>query len=373
MWLIRTMAWPSLAQPQDQLLDPGGLLDAEGGGRLVHDDELGGETRRAADRDGLALAAGEAAHPGPDRGHVDRQGGHHLLGLASASLLRSRNAIGPILRTISRLRKRFCHTVRSSTSARFWCTVSMPASRASLGVAEAAPARRRRRWFPRRGVCTPLTQRISVDLPAPLSPTMAVTSPRRACMRHVPAGRGPDRTTGSRRSTVEQGVLRERRRPAAWYGGSGGGHFWNLVRKAASDDDDADRQRLVELGDAEQGQTVDQRGQQQCADDRADDGRPAAEQADAAEHHGGHRVEQEGGVGRRLGGADPGDQQDRRRSRPSSPEIDVDGGLDPRRCETPVALAASALPPVASTWVPNRVWNSTTCATTASTTAIRKL
>ena len=36
----------------------------------------------------------------------------------------------------------------------------------------------------------------------------------------------------------------------------------------------------------------------------------------------------------------------------------------------PVAVAASAEPPVASTWVPKRVWNSTTWAMTATTAAI---
>ena len=94
---------------------------------------------------------------------------------------RLRNATGPNLRTSSRLRNRFCHTVRSSTSARFWCTVSIPASLASCGDRKftVSPSKE---IAPESGECTPLTQRISVDLPAPLSPTMAVTSPRRACI-----------------------------------------------------------------------------------------------------------------------------------------------------------------------------------------------
>jgi hypothetical protein len=51
-------AWPSSRSLQDQLLDPRGLLHAERGRRLVHDDELGAEARGPADRHGLALAAG---------------------------------------------------------------------------------------------------------------------------------------------------------------------------------------------------------------------------------------------------------------------------------------------------------------------------
>ena len=48
-----------------------------------------------------------------------------------------------------------------------------------LGGAEAPARRRRRRWCRLSGWWMPLTHRTSVDLPAPLSPTRAVTSPRR--------------------------------------------------------------------------------------------------------------------------------------------------------------------------------------------------
>ena len=67
-----------VAQLADQLFDFRGLLDAQGRGRLVHDDELRAEAGGPADGYGLTLAAGEAAHPGGDCGHVDGQGRDHL-------------------------------------------------------------------------------------------------------------------------------------------------------------------------------------------------------------------------------------------------------------------------------------------------------
>ena len=60
-------------------------------------------------------------------------------------------------------------------------------------------------------------------------------------------------------------------------------------------------------------------------------------------------------------------------TRRAAPAIDVHRDLDPCGADAPVAAAASELPPVASTWVPKRVWNSTTWARTASAMAIRKL
>src|SRR6266516_1987406 len=50
------------AQPLDQGQHLAGLADAQGGGRLVQDDDLGAERGRARDRDGLALAAGQGLH-----------------------------------------------------------------------------------------------------------------------------------------------------------------------------------------------------------------------------------------------------------------------------------------------------------------------
>src|SRR6266480_1433050 len=50
------------AQPLDQGEHLAGLADAQRGGRLVQDDDLGTERGRARDRDGLALPAGQSLH-----------------------------------------------------------------------------------------------------------------------------------------------------------------------------------------------------------------------------------------------------------------------------------------------------------------------
>ena len=167
-----------VAQPDDELLDPGGLLHAEGGGRLVHDHEPGAETGGAADRDGLPLPAGQAPDPAVHRGHVDGQGGRPSSAASRCMPRRSRIFTGPMPRTSSRLRKRFCQTVRSSTRARFWWTVSMPSSRASSGDVKCSglPSMV---MVPACGWWMPEMQRTRVDLPAPLSPTRAVISPWR--------------------------------------------------------------------------------------------------------------------------------------------------------------------------------------------------
>ena len=78
----------------------------------------------------------EPADPGADRGHVDRQVGRPSLGLALASRGGRGGETGPKPCTISRLRNRFCQTVRSSTRARFWCTVSIPGLAGVLGGRE---------------------------------------------------------------------------------------------------------------------------------------------------------------------------------------------------------------------------------------------
>ena len=52
---------PAVAHPQDDLLDALRLLHAERSGRLVHQHQPLGPVHRAADRDALALAAGEVS------------------------------------------------------------------------------------------------------------------------------------------------------------------------------------------------------------------------------------------------------------------------------------------------------------------------
>ena len=61
LWLIRISGIAALLQAADDVFDLRRLLHAKRGRRLVHDDELRGEGRRAADRHALALAARHVA------------------------------------------------------------------------------------------------------------------------------------------------------------------------------------------------------------------------------------------------------------------------------------------------------------------------
>src|SRR3954454_9026445 len=69
----------------------------------------------------------------------------------------------------------FCTTSRLSHSARSWYTTSIPRRPASFGpwILTSRPSKR---ISPLSGECVPAMHLISVDLPAPLSPTSAITS-----------------------------------------------------------------------------------------------------------------------------------------------------------------------------------------------------
>ncbi len=88
------------------------------------------------------------------------------------SMIRS----GPIRRSGSAPRKKLRHTLISGTTARSWYTVAMPCSSASRGEAN----RTGLPWnssSPASCWCAPASTLISVDLPAPLSPSTQVTCP----------------------------------------------------------------------------------------------------------------------------------------------------------------------------------------------------
>ncbi len=70
----------ALAQPLDEVQDLRGLLDAEGGGRFVEDDDPGVADQGAGDGDHLALAAGEGGDRDPHARDADRQGVQEFLG-----------------------------------------------------------------------------------------------------------------------------------------------------------------------------------------------------------------------------------------------------------------------------------------------------
>ena len=200
----------------------------------------------------------------------------------------------------------------------------MPCAAGVLGSAEAGRPCRPPRGRRHSGCASRRGSRTRVDLPAPLSPMRAVTWPRRICAGCHRAGPAPGRRTSSSPRAVEKNLATR----------CGGllllelcGHFSNLARKAASDDDHADGEWLVELGEPEPGQAVDQSGEQQGADHRADDRGPATEEADATEHDRGHGVEQEARVDGRLCRTDSADEQYARRRRPRRGDH-VDGDLD---------------------------------------------
>ncbi len=76
----------------------------------------------------------------------------------------------------SRPSQTFSATLSSGSTASSWYTAATPAARASAGEAKrtAAPSIR---ISPALGACTPASRFIRVDLPAPLAPVSACTSP----------------------------------------------------------------------------------------------------------------------------------------------------------------------------------------------------
>ena len=75
----------------------------------------------------------------------------------------------------------FSSTVRLSASMKCWCTMPMPAAMASDGEWNVV-SRPSSRMVPSSGLCMPYRVFISVDLPAPFSPTMAWMVPLRTTM-----------------------------------------------------------------------------------------------------------------------------------------------------------------------------------------------
>ena len=77
-WLMRKMPMPFLLELDDEIGDLLGLLRAQRGRRLVHDQHAGVEVDRPRDGDGLALAARERAHRLLELGEVRIEARHHL-------------------------------------------------------------------------------------------------------------------------------------------------------------------------------------------------------------------------------------------------------------------------------------------------------
>ncbi len=196
------------------------LLHAQRGGRLVHDDQARPPTRGAAYGDRLALPAGEAPHARCTEGMFMSSRAS-----ISSDLLRHRpaveQAVGPKPRFSSRLR---------SCSARWSARPRAPGSgkrsrsrarRASSGL-EKRTALPSKSILPPSGPCTPETHFMRVDLPAPLSPTIAVISPSR---RRATPPATPPRSRTSCSGSRPGGSPRRwfRTRPHLLNAGSGSG------------------------------------------------------------------------------------------------------------------------------------------------------
>ena len=147
LWLIRMTGRPRARTSAISSSTWRALLDAQRGGRLVHDDDAAAEGGGAGNGDALALAAGQRLDRLVDV--LDRheaEGGQLRAGLGRIALrssIRKTGPSGPGLRS-SRPRNRLSAIDSAGESARFWYTVSMPALRASIGVRKATglPSRR---------------------------------------------------------------------------------------------------------------------------------------------------------------------------------------------------------------------------------------
>ena len=167
---------PLVREALDELEHLLGLRDAERGGRLVEDHEPGVPHHRAGDGDRLALAAGEGRDRLADRADRRHREALHRLGR---------------LRLHHRLLQPLEDVVRLAAEVHVLDDVEVVAEREVLvddldpelgGVLRPVDVdTRRRRTGPRRcpAQWVPATHLISVDLPAPLSPTSAITSPGR--------------------------------------------------------------------------------------------------------------------------------------------------------------------------------------------------
>ena len=168
-----------------------------------------------------------------------------------------------------------------------------------------------RRW-------TPLRHLISVDLPAPLSPSSASTSPRRRS-RSIPssAPTAPKRLVAPR--TASTGIVSHRRvaggRAHACLVACSDPHAAldvaaEHVGLDGQEHDDADRHQLVEGIDVVQVERVADHADRERPDERVADVAAAAGERGAADDHGRDRVELGEVAGRRRAGVDqPGREQ----------------------------------------------------------------
>src|SRR5271165_7020982 len=116
---------------------------------------------------------------------------------------------------------------------------------------------------------------ISVDLPAPLSPASASTSPAASDSDTRSSACTPPKRLEISRTSSSLSLIDA---PAAQ-------PLLALIDQHRDDDDDPDGDELPEWLDVDEHQPVLDHGDDQRPDQRADDGAGAAEQAGAADHH----------------------------------------------------------------------------------------
>src|ERR1700722_12936541 len=127
-----------------------------------------------------------------------------------------------------------------------------------------------------------------VDLPAPLSPARARTSP--ACTVKEPsfsAWTPPKRLETFSASSTGEGVDTLSIRSTL------SNLFLNLINKNGNDDHDPNGHKLPKRFDVDKDQSVLDHRNDQRADDSPDDGPGPTEKAGSPDHHGGDAVEQD--------------------------------------------------------------------------------
>ena len=171
---IRTTREPLLGEALDEREHLLGLRDAERGGRLVEDHELRVPHHRARDGDRLPLTAGERRDrlaDRADRRHARASSASRSSSPPSAAPSAAGTSRAPRGRGTCSGRRRGCRRARDPGRR--------PRSRASPRPSGCGsrPARPSKKISPSSIGWMPATHLISVDLPAPLSPTSAITSP----------------------------------------------------------------------------------------------------------------------------------------------------------------------------------------------------
>ena len=166
---------PLLGEARHELEHLLGLRDPERGGRLVEDHEPGVPHHGAGHGDRLALAARERRHRLPDR--LDRRHGEALHRLGRPLLhLRLLEPVEPVARLTAEVH--VLDDIEVVAESEILVDDLDPEPRRSFGL-----------WIwtgwpskiisPLSALWMPAMHLISVDLPAPLSPTSAITSPAR--------------------------------------------------------------------------------------------------------------------------------------------------------------------------------------------------